>query len=102
MTVASIGLLAGCLRDVLQIFEQQGLDLKSMILGSVTACVQQIPFDSPTSCATRALEVYLAYEYSKHSTDNCDVPLQLWVQVHCVIFSNVLKQRLVTVLAAPR
>lgn len=27
------------------------------------------------------LLVYLAYEYTKHSTDNCDVPLQLWVQV---------------------
>ncbi|CAK9016005.1 unnamed protein product [Durusdinium trenchii] len=26
-------------------------------------------------------QVYLAYEYTKHSTDNCDVPLQLWVQV---------------------
>lgn len=25
-------------------------------------------------------QVYLAYEYTKHSTDNCDVPLQLWVQ----------------------
>eukprot|EP00913_Durusdinium_trenchii_P024992 g23457.t1 len=26
------------------------------------------------------LLVYLAYQYTKHSTDNCDVPLQLWVQ----------------------
>lgn len=31
--------------------------------------------------ASIGLLVYLAYEYSKHSTDNCDVPLQLWVQV---------------------
>jgi hypothetical protein len=45
MTVASIGLLAWCLRDVLQhmhIFEQQGLDLKSTICGSVTELVQQM------------------------------------------------------------
>ena len=26
-------------------------------------------------------EVWLAYEYSKHSTDSCDVPIQFWVQV---------------------
>jgi len=27
------------------------------------------------------LLVWLAYEYSKHSTDSCDVPIQFWVQV---------------------
>lgn len=43
MTIASIGLLAWCLRDVLQHMNSKGLGLdKSTILGSVTELVQQI------------------------------------------------------------
>lgn len=36
-------------------------------------------------------EVWLAYEYSKHSTDSCDVPIQFWVQVRAGLDFFVVK-----------
>ena len=50
-------------------------------IGLLVWVSQKDALKTTAACDLLSFQVYLAYEYSKHSTDSCDVPLQLWVQV---------------------